>query len=295
MVLSAKAIKSAGLGSLQQKEIADAYRLNMKDKARALKEIRRGNLVIIPTGWKGHAITLLFYKGYLLICNRGEGTEKQANAEFYRIDPKAVDLALLNEFDKTISNKELTTALPFFYDKLPRQLSPKQDNEIHRDETCLQLSKAFAAGDQTVGNCPSAAPAGALRSAIGLVMTVGKGRPIDTTTVTKVKKINRKVLLMQRLRYLETYLGYHPEGDKTVDAYLVKEAWKKIKRQLKRNPISLDTFPLVKARLFDPTERPFYKRAFSSVGSGLSKLGKGASSLADRISGAIWPSRPVTN
>lgn len=221
----------------------------------AMKEL----LVILQAGWIEHHITLVFYGGYLAICNRGEGS-RDKTIELYKIDARKVTPDLIKEIEKAHSLKAKEGAA-FFYGTLLKKLS------AYEDRFCKRVRDATVSPLQTVGNCPFAAPAAALVAAMGLLATVD--RKYDDETLDDVRVVSRDILLDLRLNYLESYLVAHPEGG---HEYLVNESWKKMKKRLKRYPISLDSYPQIRKQLVEPANEPFYKRAAESVKRTTSKL-----------------------
>ncbi|MBI2743560.1 MAG: ankyrin repeat domain-containing protein [Chlamydiales bacterium] len=237
--------------------------------------IQRGELVIIPAGWHGHAISLVFYKGYLAVINRGEGSEDHSTAEFYKIDNRLMNQKLLANIVKMKETGSVKKGVKLYYQDLPKALSPSSDGEIVRDKLCLELSKEVALPSQEVGNCPQASAEGTIPAALALLGTVGNYRKsLEPETLAAVMKTTHEITLKKRLDYLEAYLAAHTE-ESTVDTYLVKTAWAKIMSDLKRNPVSLASYPLIKERLFDPETRTFRQKASASIRSGLSRLRNG--------------------
>lgn len=54
--------------------------------SRVLEYIKTGEMVLLPTGWEGHAITVLFYQDYMIVCNSGDRYNlKPSGAIIYKI------------------------------------------------------------------------------------------------------------------------------------------------------------------------------------------------------------------
>src|SRR6185503_17778907 len=70
----AKVIEESGLYTRHERaKLAKAFLEASKvpfDVQRAARNIRKDQPVIVPTGWSGHCLPVVFYAGYLAICNR---------------------------------------------------------------------------------------------------------------------------------------------------------------------------------------------------------------------------------
>lgn len=61
-----------------------------------LKRINKGELTTFPGGWNKHAITIVFYKDYLIVCNRGVGRHPDEHGtHIYKMSKEAKEI--LNE------------------------------------------------------------------------------------------------------------------------------------------------------------------------------------------------------
>jgi ankyrin repeat protein len=92
--------------------------------------IRKGELAIVLTGWKGHGITLVFRNGYMIICNRGDGcldgrgSSRTFVARKIALDQVTPDL-METIFDTDSRSKE--EGIQFFYETLSGKLQGKRD------------------------------------------------------------------------------------------------------------------------------------------------------------------------
>jgi ankyrin repeat protein len=106
-----------------------------------LTELQAGGTGLIHTGFYGHAIEIAFHKGYLLVCNRGAGTNKPIEA--YKIDPSLLTNDVLNEF----SFKEVGD----YRTELPQVIAKLQGE---KDAVCQSLEELDPLRKfQVVGNC----------------------------------------------------------------------------------------------------------------------------------------------
>ena len=124
-------------------------------------EIQNNKLCFIQGMWFNHALCLVFYKNYMAICNRGEGSEGHSTIEVFKIDPQLVTKEIIQEFAK-INILDRARGINYFYKELPGKLSitkkPLQDN----------LCKTFATiapKPQQSKNCTIASIIAAIRFA----------------------------------------------------------------------------------------------------------------------------------
>lgn len=118
-----------------------------ESKDSLLKKFYKGDPLIFPSGTSEHVIDIMFIDKYLLICNRGQGSKKQA-VVIYEIDRQNAKLDL-NDIRK-IRNADLDgwTGLNFIYDHLPKKAGALEDQ--------LPVSKIFKPLEmekQRGGNC----------------------------------------------------------------------------------------------------------------------------------------------
>ncbi len=151
----------------QFKEFLTAFSHSTIEKRSAqtlVKKIRSGKLTILCSGWDGHDITLVFREGYLVICNRGQGSgmRKGKDRTFFahKIDLKKITKPLVRKIiEQDFSKQE---GIEFFYEDLPEKLQAQEDafcEEIYAISP--KLSKT--------GVCAYAAGKGAVRAAVALI------------------------------------------------------------------------------------------------------------------------------
>lgn len=109
-------------------EIAAAFNADQDlDPRKRLGKIQSGALVVISTGYDIHAMTVVFYKGYLAICNRW----KDRPTRVYKIDPSKVTKGLLKSLNDIVTGDK-ETAFRFLYKELPHALRATQKDPICR-------------------------------------------------------------------------------------------------------------------------------------------------------------------
>jgi len=132
-----------------------------------IKDIGTGRLVILRSGWQNHGITLVFRDGYLVICNRGEGSESERGLRRTFFVRKINSIKLTTKIlEKILTSGNLSKEemVEFFYTKLPKILQGKQDafcRKIMLSNTSPNYSKS--------GVCAYASGKAALRAALVLL------------------------------------------------------------------------------------------------------------------------------
>jgi len=140
--------------------------------AQTVADIQAGKLMVISSGWKGHAITHVFKNGYLVTCNRGNGAGEKGTFFAHKIDPSQMTVEVLRKLvKKEFSQKD---GLVFYYDTLPNLLKATKDEVCGKiQEVSPKLSKS--------GVCGYAAGKAALRAALAL----STGNPQLAKTMSK--------------------------------------------------------------------------------------------------------------
>jgi hypothetical protein len=125
------------------------------------RRIRNKALTFIASGWQNHAICAAFYKGYLAISNRGDGSDKAGTLRVFKIDPKRVTTRVVDEI---LMHQLLdkSKGVSYFYEKLPIKLSAT--NEINQDVLCQNL-ESIAPPKSEVGTCALDSKIGSVRFA----------------------------------------------------------------------------------------------------------------------------------
>jgi hypothetical protein len=107
------------------------------------KKYKKGKIIIFNTGWKKHTIQVIFYKDYLIICNRGQGAQK-TSIKIYKIDRKnhplpENDISLLKAQAKNFTAKD---GIKYSYETLPKSLgyTPSLEDEVTKfiNQVCVQ-------------------------------------------------------------------------------------------------------------------------------------------------------------
>lgn len=140
-----------------EKAFLNAY--HPRSSSKIAQQIRTRQLTLIDSGWDEHAVCLVFYKGYLAICNRGEGIENFSTIEVFCIDPKLMTEQIIENI-KTFSSKDTGTGMAYLYHALPGLLSPNGDPV--QDAFCLSF-KEVAPDVAKMGNCSLTSKKAALR------------------------------------------------------------------------------------------------------------------------------------
>lgn len=179
-------------------EIAAAFNADKDlDPRKRLGKIQSGALVVVGTGWDTHAITLVFYKGYLAICNRGAGGPTRV----YRIDVSKLTKGLLKEINELASgDKETATRL--LYTELPHTLRATQ-----RDPICRALNHGQRhLKNQKHGFCAYDSPEAALYVSLALKALRAGGN------LREVRSTYKFYTTHFRFQFLHEYLNQIESG-----------------------------------------------------------------------------------
>lgn len=202
-------------------EIAGAFMNSASAPAEHLDKIRRGELAAIVTGWVTHSIILILYRGYLAICNRGEGGPTKC----YKIDPSKVTRVLLNDINE-MASKEECIARHFFYKKLPKILAASQ-----KDQVCRILNRS-PQKMQRYGFCAYDSSEAALFVALAF-KTLEVGRDMQMA-----KSIYKLYTTYFRFQFLYEYLDQIASG------------------RIQKESVDFDLLLEIRNRLQDPNWHP---------------------------------------
>lgn len=125
--------------------------------------------VIVPAGWQDHAMTIVFWKEYLILCNRGLRQKEQKKlVTYYRVDRSKITLNLVEQILE--GNKlPMEEQVEFLYTTLPRVL------DATRDRFCRRLERMQPSGQKNC-NCVIANLKQAVRV---LLLCLGSKRNIE--------------------------------------------------------------------------------------------------------------------
>lgn len=98
--------------------------MSMKDPKEILSRIKAGEPTIIPTGYDGHAVSVLVWGSNLVICNRGGMSRNQT--EFYKFNPEKFDENTIQQIIDA-SSKDPNAYKKLFFEDLQADLEFKQD------------------------------------------------------------------------------------------------------------------------------------------------------------------------
>lgn len=217
------------LTSDQQKELTTAFiqASEYRSADQILDSVKQEKLIVIPTGWEKHAVDVVFFKGYLAVCNRGDGINKKAETlTVFKIDPnqltkELVEQLLANHHQPFLKGKT------FLYETLPSKLSGI------KDKNCLKFSQ-IGLSLQKVGNCSLASSIAALRfSWAALAAEDEKEISLD-----KLKKVRLETKKWSKHSKEEKYLHFikHETRQKETDQNLLSLAAEKMSRILTKKP-----------------------------------------------------------
>lgn len=209
MYESLEGFPSGHLSRSDQKKLIQAFDLGAQVVQPDLlaEKIRQGSLIIVPTGWKGHGIAIIFYGSYMALCNLGESFSNAfQTVEIFCIQPKKVTSQIIDEIQQQ-QNEEISIAGSHLYLTLPKYLS-KDGTVAHQDELC-RAGVAISPKPIKTNVCTYGAAKGAMRAAIFLLKG-STANPLHYRSISKIslrEAKSRATFIM--LHTLQEYLTRH--------------------------------------------------------------------------------------
>lgn len=228
---------SSVIPSYYKEEMIEALELPRTEE-NVVSSVRSGALTILPCGFKGHTIYLVFGNGYMAICNGGEGRPLDKNTiDVYKIDPEfftEYEYQSLNEIMKDDSDNFRT----YIYELLPGALAPNGHVEGVKDAICTQLEQ-LSLTKQIVGNCAYDSGEKAITVAPAL-MTIDRdanGNPsLDPVHVEEARQFSQNFNVQAHItafsEYSEQVKSVHDQVDKT----LADKAWEETSSIVNKTP-----------------------------------------------------------
>ncbi len=152
----------------QYEELLQAFAIHPSKKSplkKVVETIRQGKLVVFLVGWEEHGFSLVFRDGYLVICNRGEGSDDDDGNDRMFVARKISIDKVSEEFLQECLDKGDVSAkegMKFFYDEMLKTLQAQEDN------FCKQLCTITPKGSYA-NVCAYVASKAALRAALALL------------------------------------------------------------------------------------------------------------------------------
>ncbi len=236
-------LRHSEFSKLQQRTLLDAFDRASRFYASEdlLEHLHTRKLTILPAGWDGHAIDLVFYDKYMAVCNRGEGVlSKYGTVAAFKIDPSRITKELI---DRISQQDEVicAAATRFFYNTLPGLLS--EEAEI-QDAVCLALKNTQPKQVSKGGICSLSCGKAAFRCAGSLMKIIdGNLEPKNhQNALQRVRTETKAWALFLRINTLQAYLdSFFLESKKTPrsdgispDLTLARKAWKVIRGKFSR-------------------------------------------------------------
>lgn len=214
-------------------EIKNSHGVSKEDPAIIAKKYLMNETILFQSGWKKHAVIVIFYKNYLLICNRGEERQISSIKTYRIVREKNNPLTkedILNI--KRLSDLNSVQGAEFLYHTLPAKLGFKQSDLIGKfmDEYCLQSS-------QKMGNCWWVSPkTGVLAMLIMQSLTEIDAKPLgEEEKINEFKKAFAAMVIVYkaysefaRIKLLKEYLQ-RPDNDEEKHHKLVKAVYIKFR------------------------------------------------------------------
>lgn len=246
------ALKSIGSPDLFSKD----YRYNHDELSSLSQKIQRGELVILPSGHTQHAVALVFCKGYLLICNRGDHLLENMKSrgipliqpktiQAFKIDTSRVTSDILEAVQDTAFD-DRKVAFHFLYNELPTSMT------LRRDLICEKI-ETLSTGWQKTGNCTSACCKEALMRSMALLSMQQSTEGTFSLTeedLIRAKQIKKIISAHARAINLESYYQRHLSqgsgsltNSHTFDWHLAEQCQKKTIKHLKKAGLELTAYP----------------------------------------------------
>lgn len=157
-------------------EIKEAFELTQKayfekkeiDTDLLFEQYKKNKMVIIPSGWEEHSITLGLYDGKLIVSNRGEFEHSDGGVTVFELnesfinqfksddpDTKAVFSKWISSISKDFSSKDAPTLIRTLSQCviLPNITSLRTLN-LTKEDSCLELKKEYFKEDGTPKSHP---------------------------------------------------------------------------------------------------------------------------------------------
>lgn len=225
------------------------------DAARLHQRYMEGKPLVIPTGWRGHALNVVIQGDLLIITNRGQRREGEAGVEgpnmriFTIKDPSKIDeAAIMKLLDN--SNKDLVKErLAFFGQGIIDELGLEPLHEIEKSE-------------QKVGNCTYANNKAAFQALLFIQEyrkhgDIAKAESASSTVYERWSMYDRFNTVHELSRFLE--LTPIESFNKDSINELVADMTKKLDKRLR---VMFNRYPELKT---DPEFQQMVKEAYKKI------------------------------
>ncbi len=168
-----------------------------RDPEKLFEEYIANKMVIIPTGWIRHAISIALIDDILIIGNRGERGEKQTHAiQFHRIDPNKFTVWMVRRIIKC-KGLEKEYSEKYLYETLLKDLGAKID------PFCRFLLNHVKKPSQKNPNCTTASIKAAI---LGLHLCENnKSSSLETTVFVDILKFYKDFSYYCRDKVVQLY------------------------------------------------------------------------------------------
>lgn len=220
--------------------IERGYEAGHKDPTEISKLFKEGKPLIFITGWHKHAISVVFYGDYLLICNRGD-YQKASSVKVFKIHRKSFELSKENIGYLQRGNFPTSKAgATFFYKTLPNSLGYKKGEF---DLIVSSIERKCDQSEQKTGNCWWLGPKSADMALIMIKSLVDQEPTSDVITQVKAyrqsldsgdtiykhfSEFGRLALLKKYIKRPDDAIPRDHELIKKIDKKLHSKKWKLI-------------------------------------------------------------------
>lgn len=215
--------------------------LNQQSHDDIVDAIQNNQAVVLPLGYRTHIVTLSFYNGYMVICNRGRGCKEGRNTfDVFRVDPKKFTREILETLIQMRYHGNKDEFTDYYYDQLPSFLSPLSSSDPVKDEICLWMEE-LSPKIQRVGNCGWANLKDGLFALDALMRFTERSKSVEGIKPEDVARIQEEAKLFAkgfsdhaRLSSIDLYFSEEIPDD--LD--LLSEAVRKIRKRKLAIPFS---------------------------------------------------------
>ncbi len=218
-----------------------------------VSDIQNKNLVILPIGSKEHCVYAVFYRGYLAICNRGQGDAFNPAGKCvaaYKIDTSCVTQKHLDRLIRLSQSGENVESFEYIYRTFIREIRGVSD------ATCTQLS-ALSSDFQKVDNCSLSSAKEGLMAAyamLGIQEFDGERSGSFLQHIQKSQSVKTLLSAHARAFLLDQYLKDHSTDSDACDRYLVDQCLIKALVCLENVGIDVKRYPSLYERYLSMTE-----------------------------------------
>jgi len=192
--------------------------------------LKESSFYVLPTGWKGHQIVLLFWRSYLFLCDPsafgGEETVVPC-----KIDWKLCTQELLDEMQDLWTRADKKSGVNFFFHQLPDLLKGKECEPTQEELNFFRALRIYAPKPIESGICSFGSQLVALYVAVAVMQLKKRPKASFITTVSGAAREIEKLHAFLQAQCLFGFLGRHLK-DPELKLRPVQTAFRIIRRRM---------------------------------------------------------------